>query len=55
MGDPRIIIEKAGFKRRHDFDHTYKTVDKSIQKDTDKLVLDGHLIEFKDDELCKEL
>ena len=46
MGDPRNIIEKAGFKRRHDYDHTYKKDDRSIKEDTDKLIQDGLLVEF---------
>jgi len=55
MGDPKNIIERAGFKRRHDYDHTYKTADRWIKNDTDKMILDGYLTEFHGDDLCKDL
>jgi len=49
--DKNIKVEKSGFVRKYDFSHIYKEVDNDI----DELIEEGHLFEFKFDDLCAEI
>lgn len=38
------LLERSGFERKHDFDHLYE----GIEDDIDRLIDEGHLLEFRD-------
>lgn len=44
-----LNLTKTGFERKADFDHFYK----DIEKDIERLIEEGHLLEFEDDWLHK--
>ena len=51
MGAGQKKILKTGFLRTHEFNHMYK----DVEKDVDRLIEEGYLIEFKDNDHLHQL
>ena len=44
-------LNKSGFLRTHEFNHMYK----DVERDVDRLIMEGYLIEFKDNDHLHQL